>query len=110
MRGTFSLTLSHGHLVSLRCLLGTVILPWDIRGAKMVWLTGASTGGPKSAQMVLASDVFYKKSVPATADKRESGEGCQNCWQSCETKPRKVGNPPCEYVSPFRDTRRSIRG
>lgn len=60
MRGTFNCTLNHSHLVSLGYLLGTVILPQDIRDARMVWLTGTSTGAPKSAQMVLASDIFYK--------------------------------------------------
>lgn len=41
------------------------------------------------------------KPVHAAADKRESDEGCQNCWQSCEMKPHKVGNPPCEYLFPL---------
>lgn len=60
MKGTFNYTVSHSHLVFPRFLLGTVILPWDIRDAGMVCLTGTPTNAPKSAQMVLASDIFYK--------------------------------------------------
>lgn len=60
MRVSFNYALIHGHPVPLRCLLGTVILPWDIRDARMVWLTGAPTGAPKPAHIVQASDAFCK--------------------------------------------------
>lgn len=118
MKGTFNHTVRHSHLVFRRFLLGTAILPWDVRDAGMVCLTGTPTYASKSAQMVLANDVFYKVNLclplktrgKAVKGVRTTGKAVKGVRTTGKAvKPSKVGNPPCEYVSPFRNTSRSIR-